>query len=232
MLLRRTVLALAFAGAIATPAFAQPANPRVVINTSQGSITVELFADKAPVTSANFLKYVDRKLYDGATFYRASKPKGQTTNDYGTIQGGLQNDPKKVLPPIAHESTAKTGLKHTDGTISMGRHAPGSAQADWFICIGDMSYLDATPKDPGFAAFGRVVDGMGVAKTILGLPVDPNAGIGVMKGEMLVKPLRISSIRRAPPSPPPTPPAPAPPAAQPRATPPSPPAAAPTPGAA
>ena len=234
MLLRRTVLALALAGAIAAPALAQPANPRVVINTAQGSITLELFADKAPITTANFLKYVDRRLYDGATFYRASKPKGQTTNDYGTIQGGLQNDPKKVLPPIAHESTAKTGLKHTDGTISMGRHAPGSAQADWFICIGDMSYLDATPKDPGFAAFGRVVDGMDVARTILGLPVDPNAGVGAMKGEMLVKPLRISSIRRAPPAspPPPSSAAPAPPITQPPATPPSPPAAAPTPGAA
>jgi peptidyl-prolyl cis-trans isomerase A (cyclophilin A) len=237
MLLRRAVLALAFAGAIAAPAFAQPANPRVVINTAQGSITLELFADKAPVTTANFLKYVDRKLYDGATFYRASKPKGQTTNDYGTIQGGLQNDPKKVLPPIAHESTTRTGLKHTDGTISMGRHAPGSAQADWFICIGDMSYLDATPKDPGFAAFGRVVDGMDVAKTILGLPVDPNAGVGAMKGEMLVKPLRIASIRRAPPAPPPSPPTPVPPAAQPPATPPSPPSppsppAAAAPGAA
>jgi peptidyl-prolyl cis-trans isomerase A (cyclophilin A) len=213
MLLRRTVLALALAAtaAFAAPAFAQNANPRVTITTPQGAMTLELFADKAPITTANFLKYVDRKLYDGATFYRASKPKGQTTNDYGTIQGGLQNDPKKVLPPIAHESTAKTGLKHTDGTISMGRHAPGSAQADWFICIGDMPYLDATPKDPGFAAFGRVVDGMDAAKTILGLPVDPNAGVGAMKGEMLVKPLRITSIRRAPPAPPPaTTPAPAP----------------------
>jgi peptidyl-prolyl cis-trans isomerase A (cyclophilin A) len=207
MLLRRTLLALAAGFALASAAHAQPANPRVVINTSLGSITLELFADKAPITTANFLKYVDRKLYDGATFYRASKPPGQATNDYGSIQGGLQNDPKKVLPPIAHESTAKTGLKHTDGTISMGRHAPGTAQADWFICIGDMSYLDATPKDPGFAAFGRVVDGMEVAKTILGLPTDPNAGVGAMKGEMLVKPLRIASIRRAPPAPPPAQPA-------------------------
>ena len=205
MLLRRTALALAAAAAFAAPAFAQnanpAANPRVTITTSQGAMTLELFADKAPVTSANFLKYVDRKLYDGATFYRASKPAGQTSNDYGTIQGGLQNDPKKVLPPIAHESTAKTGLKHTDGTISMGRHAPGSAQADWFICIGDMPYLDATPKDPGFAAFGHVVDGMEVARTILGQPVDPKAGVGAMKGEMLVKPVRITSIRRAPPAP-------------------------------
>src|SRR3569833_253645 len=178
---RRALLVLAPSLAFAAPfsqAWAQKPNPRVVINTSLGSITLELFADKAPITTANFLKYVDRKLYDGATFYRASKPPGQTTNDYGSIQGGLQNDPKKVLPPIPHESTAKTGLKHTDGTISMGRHAPGSAQADWFICIGDMPYLDATAKDPGFAAFGRVVDGMPVAKQILGLPTDPKAGVG------------------------------------------------------
>jgi peptidyl-prolyl cis-trans isomerase A (cyclophilin A) len=95
----------------------------------------------------------------------------------------------------------------------MGRHAPGSAQADWFICIGDMPYLDATAKDPGFAAFGRVVDGMPVAKQILGLPTDPKAGVGAMKGEMIAKPLKITSIRRAPaapPSPTPDPAAPAP----------------------
>src|SRR6195952_2986174 len=137
MLLRRTLLALAAAAALAAPAHAQPVNPRVIITTASGTITLELYADKAPVTTANFLKYVDRKLYDGATFYRASKPKGQVANDYGTVQGGLQNDPKKVLPPIAHESTAKTGILHTDGVISMGRRAPGTAQADWFICVSD-----------------------------------------------------------------------------------------------
>lgn len=206
MLLRRTLLALAAAlaatGTLATSALAQTAYPRVVITTTEGAMTIELYPDKAPITVANFLKYVDRKLYDGATFYRASKPKGQVANDYGTIQGGLQNNPKKVLPPIAHESTLKTGLKHIDGTISMGRHAPGTAQADWFICIGDMPYLDADPKDPsnpGFAAFGRMVEGKPVAEAILGLPTDPNAGVGAMKGEMLAKPVKIISIRRAPP---------------------------------
>ena len=86
------------------PAPAVSTNPKVVISTAQGDITVELFVDKAPITAKNYLKYVDRKLYDGATFYRASKPPGQTANDYGTVQGGLQNDPAKVLPPIAHES--------------------------------------------------------------------------------------------------------------------------------
>src|SRR5512144_1367936 len=143
MLARRTLIALSaalFAAAAHAQAPAPPAAPRVVITTTLGAMTLELYPDKAPVTVANFLKYVDRRLYDGATFYRASKPPGQAANDYGSIQGGLQNDPKKVLPPIAHESTLKTGLRHVDGTISMGRHAPGTAQADWFICIGDMPY--------------------------------------------------------------------------------------------
>jgi peptidyl-prolyl cis-trans isomerase A (cyclophilin A) len=212
MLLRRTLLALSFAtwaatAALATAAHAQAPNPRVVITTTEGTITVELAADKAPITTANFLKYVDRKLYDGSTFYRASKPKGQVANDYGSIQGGLRDDVKKKLPPIAHESTLKTGLKHQDGTISMGRYAPGTAQADWVICVGDMSYLDATATDPGFAAFGQVIDGMPVVRQILGEPTDPNAGVGAMKGEILVHPVKIVSIRRAPPAPPPAPPA-------------------------
>ena len=215
MITKRFLLALAatfvFATLLTDGAQAEPAaNPRVVITTTAGAITLELYPDKAPVTAGNFLKYVDRKLYDGATFYRASKPPGQAANDYGTIQGGLQNDPKKVLPPIAHESNLKSGIKHTDGVISMGRHAPGTAQADWFICVGDMSYLDADPKDPsnpGFAAFGKVIDGMPVAQAILGMPTDPNAGVGAMKGEMLVKPVKIISIRRAPAAPPAPPPA-------------------------
>jgi peptidyl-prolyl cis-trans isomerase A (cyclophilin A) len=185
----------------AAPAPAKP-NPRVKIDTPEGSIVVELYADKAPITTANYLKYVDRGLFNGATFYRASRPPGYTATDYGSIQGGLQNDPKKVLPPIAHEPTTKTGLKHGDGTISMGRHAPGTAQADWFITLGDMSYLDADPKDPkktpGFAAFGQVVEGLDVVKKIIAMPVDPNRGEGAMKGEMLVKPVRITKVSRVP----------------------------------
>ena len=185
-----------------TPAPTPPAkpNPKVKIETALGAIVVELYADKAPITVANYLKYVDRGLFNGATFYRASRPPGYTATDYGSIQGGLQNDPRKVLPPIAHESTIKTGLKHGDGTISMGRHAPGTAQSDWFITLGDMSYLDADPKNPranpGFAAFGQVVEGLDVVRKIIALPVDPNRGEGAMKGEMLVKPVRITKVSR------------------------------------
>jgi peptidyl-prolyl cis-trans isomerase A (cyclophilin A) len=222
-MLRRTLLALAAFVAVSAPALAQaPApkpNPRVKIETAQGSIVVELFADKAPVTVANYLKYVDRGLFNGATFYRASRPPGYTATDYGSIQGGLQNDPAKVLPPIAHEPTTKTGLTHSkDGMISMGRHAPGTAQSDWFITLGDMSYLDADPKDskktPGFAAFGQVVEGLDVVKKIIALPVDPNRGEGAMKGEMLVRPVRITKVSRVPAAPPATPPAPVPPLEQ------------------
>jgi peptidyl-prolyl cis-trans isomerase A (cyclophilin A) len=214
MIARRLILALLAAIALPTAAFA--ANPKVKLETAQGAIVIELYADKAPITVANFLKYTDRGLFNGAKFYRASRPPNYTATDYGSIQGGLQNDPKKVLPPIAHEPTTKTGLKHINGTISMGRHAPGTAQADFFITLGEQTYLDADPKDPknpGFAAFGQVVEGIEVVQKIIGLPVDPNAGTGAMKGEMLKVPVRITKVSRyveppkpvAPPAPAPTP---------------------------
>ena len=214
-MLRRTLLGLCAALAVSAaqaqtppaPVAAPPAPapaakplPRVKIQTTEGDIVLELNTDKAPLTANNYLKYVDRGLFNGATFYRASRPPGYTAADYGLIQGGLQNDPKKVLPPIAHESTLKTGLTHaTMGTISMGRHAPGTAQADWSITLGDMSYLDADPKDPknpGFAAFGHVVEGLEVVQKIIVLPTDPNRGEGAMKGEILVKPVRILKVSR------------------------------------
>jgi peptidyl-prolyl cis-trans isomerase A (cyclophilin A) len=205
MLSKRTLLALALSLAAGLPAFAQnptqgPANPRVKMHTPQGDIVLELYADKAPITVKNFLHYVDTHRLDGASFYRSSTPPGDKSFDYGILQGGLQGDPKKVFPPIAHESTAKTGLSHTDGTISMTRYAPGTATADFSICVGDQTYLDADPKDPkgkpGYAAFGRVVEGMEVVKKLLAQPRDPNKGVGVMKGEMLARPVPILTVRR------------------------------------
>lgn len=176
------------------------AGVKVKLSTPAGEIVLELADDKAPVTAGNFLKYVDAGLYDGAQFYRASRPRGETGNNFGFVQGGLQNDPAKVLPPIAHESTARTGLRNVDGAITMARYAPGTAQADWFICVADQPYLDARPDDPdsGFAVFGRVVEGMNVVRAILGMPTDPNAGEGPMKGQMLSAPVPIVSARRVP----------------------------------
>ncbi|HSV02968.1 MAG TPA: peptidylprolyl isomerase [Phenylobacterium sp.] len=196
---RRALIALA-AALIAFPALAQSANPKVRLHTPEGDIVVELYADKAPITVKNFLHYVDTRRLDGASFYRSSTPKGQTTFDYGILQGGLGTDPKKLYPPIPHESTLKTGLSHTDGTISMTRWAPGTATANFSICVGDQTYLDADPKDPkgnpGYAAFGKVVEGMDVVRKILAEPRDPKKGVGVMKGEMLAHPVPILTARR------------------------------------
>ncbi|WP_245620088.1 peptidylprolyl isomerase [Phenylobacterium immobile] len=169
------------------------------LSTPSGDIVLELADTQAPLTARNFLKYVDDGLFDGSAFYRASRPRGETGTNFGFVQGGLQNDPARVLPPIAHESTAVTGLRNVDGAITMARYAPGTAQADWIICVGDQLYLDATPSDPkttGFAVFGRVIAGMEVVRSILGMPVDLNAGEGPMKGQMLLQPLTITSARR------------------------------------
>jgi len=198
---RRQLLACAAALA-AAPARAQAPAPEltsVALATPLGRIVIALETRRAPITAANFLRYVDRKLYDGAAFYRACKPAGSMMDNFGFVQGGLQNDPKKVLPPIAHESTAVTGLSHTDGTVSMARYAPGTAQAEWIVCLGDQTYLDADPSDParpGFAAFGHVVEGLDLVKRILVMPTDPEKGEGVMKGQFLLAPVPISSIRR------------------------------------
>ena len=177
---RRQILAFA-AALFAAPALAQTPDPtphgapapvpvRVALTTTEGVVVLELYPDKAPVTVANFLRYVDARKYDGAEFYRASRP------------------------------ATRTGLSHTDGTIALGRFAPGTAKSDFFICVGDQSYLDANPAaagdNLGFAAFGRVVEGMEVVRRILAMPLDPQAGKGVMKGEILKAPVRIRSARR------------------------------------
>lgn len=199
MLTRRILLALS--ALFASPALAQTPPPvRVALTTAEGPIVLELYPDKAPVTVANFLRYVDAKKYDGAEFYRASRPPGATDADYAILQGGIRNPAVTQFAAIAHEPTSKTGLSHTDGTIALGRFAPGTAKSDFFICIGDHSYLDANPKaagdNAGFAAFGKVVEGMEVVKTIVVKPLDPNAGKGVMKGEILKTPVKIVSARR------------------------------------
>jgi peptidyl-prolyl cis-trans isomerase A (cyclophilin A) len=184
------------AGQVAAPVAKPPV--RVALETPQGRIVIELAVAQAPITSANFLRYVDRKLYDQATFFRASRAPGAV--DYGLIQGGLQGI--GALAPIAHEPTTQTGLKHTDGTVSIARTAPGTATSDFFICIGDAPYLDANPAatgdNQGFAAFGRVVEGMDVVKKILALPTPGVAINPVMKGQILAPPVPITSARRVP----------------------------------
>jgi peptidyl-prolyl cis-trans isomerase A (cyclophilin A) len=194
--------ALAQTGApiVAAPVQAQaprPATVRVSLQTSEGAILLELEKERAPATTANFLLYVDQKRFDGTSFYRATK----VGPGYGLIQGGIRNDPKRALPPVAHEPTSRTGLSHDDGTISMARAAPGSATGDFFITIGAMPSLDANPAaqgdNLGFAAFGHVVEGMDVVRRILDAPTSPTEGVGAMKGQMIAAPVRILAARRA-----------------------------------
>jgi peptidyl-prolyl cis-trans isomerase A (cyclophilin A) len=188
---------------VAAPVSAQTSDPspRVALETPTGRIMVELSADRAPLTTANFLRYVDESRYDGASFYRAARAKGPP--GVGLVEGGLQNDPARILPPIAHESTTATGLRHGDGVISMAREAPGTATADFFICSGWAAYLDADPSAPGdnagYAAFGRVISGMEVVRAILAAPTAEAARNPVMRGQMLDPPIPILSARRAAP---------------------------------
>jgi peptidyl-prolyl cis-trans isomerase A (cyclophilin A) len=188
----------AIAQAVPTPPATAPARPaivRVLLTTAAGPITLELEQERAPLTTANFLRYVDARRLDGMSFYRAMT----LGPDSGLIQGGVR-DPKLLYPPVAHEPTSQTGLRHDDATISMARGAPGSAAADFFITIGAIPSLDANSALPGdnlgFAAFGHVVDGMAVVRTILAAPTSPTAGEGVMKGQMIAEPVRILTARR------------------------------------
>jgi len=167
-------------------------NPLVLIKTSLGDVTVEVFEDKAPLTSNNFLRYVDGKMYDGTSFFRTVTMGNQLDSEVKieVIQGG-RVQPESSYPPIGHETTQETNLKHIDGTISMARREPGSATSSFFLCIGDQPELDfggrRNPDGQGFAAFGRVVDGMGIVRLIHGQPAE---------GQRLKRPVEIIAVRR------------------------------------
>ena len=192
---------LAGAGAlIAAPAIvrAQAANPKVAITTDHGVITAEIAVDKAPITGGNFLRYVDTKRYDDSRIYRATRAQGAP--EFGFIEAGLPNHPERLLPPIKHEPTTQTGLKHADGTLSLARFAPGTGRSDFTILVGDAPNMDADPNQPGdnqgFAAFGHVTDGMDVVKAILALPTDGVARNPVMQGQILSPEVKILTMRR------------------------------------
>ena len=152
--------------------------PRVRIDTDAGPITVEIYGDRAPATAANFMRYVSDKRYDGGAFYRVVTMQNQPTSPVKieVIQGGLDADSAKRLPAIAHETNDKTGIKHEDGTISMARSTPGSATSEFFFCIGPQPELDfggkRNPDGQGFAAFGKVTEGMDVVRRIQQMSAD------------------------------------------------------------
>jgi peptidyl-prolyl cis-trans isomerase A (cyclophilin A) len=196
------ILAAALLAALPTPVASQPATPvsteapaavlvPVAIETSAGRIVVALDKTHAPISTANFLHYVDTHRYDGETFYRAMH-----VGDGGLIQGGVHSNALKLFPPIKHEPTSVTGLHNVAGAISFANGGPGTARADFFILASDVPSFDATTDDPGYAVFGHVVEGMDVVAKILASPVSPTKGSGALKGQMLDPPVKIIRIQR------------------------------------
>ena len=175
--------------------------PRVVLTTSFGDVVVEVDTARAPVSAANFLRYVDGGHYHGATFYRTVT----YANDNGAptievIQGGRGSGSEPVFAPIEHETTETTGIRHTDGAISMSRNGAGTAASEFFICIGDQPGLDfgasRNADGLGFAAFGRVVAGMDAVKAIHQLPADAPTDQAYVAGQIIEQPAVISRATR------------------------------------
>ena len=158
--------------------------PHVAIQTKLGDIEVELYTDKAPITTRAFLSYIDSGYYKNATFYRVLNQDNQQMDAFKAelIQGGIWRTNRKLhlsLPGIKHETTQQTGILHKDGTISLARQEPGTATTEFFICLGDQPGFDYggenNPDKQGYAAFGKVVKGMDIVRTIYNRPEDDQA---------------------------------------------------------
>ena len=180
----KILAAVALAIYLITSAFAldgRPAKPIIVVfETSLGKFEVEVDAAKAPVTVANFLKYVDEGSYNAGFFHRTVRPDTETRTDYPiqVVQASVKKGSTEH-PAIKLERTNLSGLKHLAGTISMARSAADTATSDFFICITDSPELDfggrRNADGQGFAAFGKVVSGMDVVKKIQASPTQPAA---------------------------------------------------------
>lgn len=188
-------LALRFLPCLALLGAAPSSSPgvvRVQLATSDGPILLAIDVKHAPRTAANFLAYVDDGRFDGTAFYRAARSKYRSG---GFVQGGIDTDARRVLPPVPLEPTSRTGLRHVDGALSMARFAPlDSATGNFSILVGPSPSMDARAGQPGYAVFGRVVAGMATVRRILAEP--SGGGEGPMLGQMITRPVRILGARR------------------------------------
>ncbi len=197
MLVRRAFLLLpgmlSAAMALAAAAPPEPATVRVRLVTSAGDIILALDARRAPRTVANFMLYVDDGRFAGTEFYRSARRRGNPR--LGLVQGGIATDARRILPSVPLERTDRTGIRHLDGAISMAHGAdPDSGAGNFSIMVGDNPGLDASRTGPGFAAFGKVAGGMDVVRRMLAMPT--GGGRGVMRGQMILKPVRILRAER------------------------------------
>ena len=169
--------------------------PHVLIDTEYGDIEVELDPQKAPKTVAAFLANVESGVYKNGSFYRVLKD-DNLPEEYsqGIIQGGVFQAKPQIIPSlkeIAHESPKETGLTHESAVISMARTTPGSATTEFFICIGEQKQFDGSSRGNadglGYAAFGKVIEGMSVVKTIQNKK---------STGESFNSPIKINGIKK------------------------------------
>jgi peptidyl-prolyl cis-trans isomerase A (cyclophilin A) len=177
----------------------------VLMKTSVGDVVFELYPESAPLSVDNFLRYVDGGFYAHSQFYRVVRLDNQAQNNIKieVIQGGLgMLTEASPFEPIAHESTKTSGILHTDGVISMARGEPGTAASEFFICINDQPELDfggnRNPDGQGFAAFGKVIAGMDVVRTIQNMKTDspPEGELEYTSGQILLEPVIIEHISR------------------------------------
>jgi peptidyl-prolyl cis-trans isomerase A (cyclophilin A) len=183
---------------VPVPVDAPDTRPYVALVTDLGTIVVRVENKRAPVTSANFLRYVDTKRMDGFKFYRSTKSWGPANQ---LIQAGNRGDARKNFPPIAHEPTKTSGLTNCKGALSMARLNPGDATTDFFLLLSEIKGFDSDAPGSdgvGFAVFGEIVTGADVADRIFNAPISPTAGDGVMKGQMLEPQVTIKTARRVP----------------------------------
>jgi peptidyl-prolyl cis-trans isomerase A (cyclophilin A) len=177
---------------------------RVRVQTELGDIVIEVDPVKAPLTTANFLRYVDGGHYDGGTFHRTVKMDNQpeSTVKIEVIQAGVNPDrAKEGFAAIPLERTSVTGILHRDGVVSMARGAPDSATSGWFVCINDQPSLDfggnRNPDGQGFAAFGWVITGLDVVRKIQAAPSSTNRTTNT-EAQRLIPPIKILKVARVP----------------------------------
>ena len=196
---------LALFGALACQSGANTVG--VVLETDLGEIEVRVYPGRAPISANNFLAWVEGGHYEGATFYRVTRPDNTSgPSPHQVVQGGLLGEIMRrgeptdeamgPIPPIAHETTDSTGLLNERGTIAYARLEPGTADSEFFFNVADNPALDTgntvrQPDGQGYATFGRVVRGMEVLEEIQGLPTLTDAGSEVTRGQMLEQPVVI-----------------------------------------
>lgn len=163
-------------------------NPQVVLETSMGTITIELFKEKAPITVRNFLGYVKDGFYDGLIFHRVIK-------DFMVQGGGMSESLEQKKPKFAIKNEATNGLKNVRGTLAMARTSVvDSATSQFFINVVDNAFLDHAGKTPdrfGYAVFAQVVEGMDVVDAIREVKTGNKSG----HQDVPVEPVFINSIR-------------------------------------